>query len=335
MTNHTGLIKNKRYILPIANNNNLIMNNNNIKINYFTEKETTLYADVKMLCLQYLEYFLDERHIKKYKYMRYTDEEWKYICKTKTMSENFMEAFICRKNIFGEMVLYQKLSLSFIKRYIDKIDFYCLSQGYLNIEIINECFDKLDFNKISKYACFGEDVIVKYFDNINWDLFSRNAYIDNKLKNKYKFMWKMDEKYKHLQEKYLYEKDIEKYKKIEFTNQDWAYICDSKIMSEKFMEAFMDNHNFWGIIIMCQKLSIKFIEKHIDKIDMHCLSQSILNVEIIKKYKNKLNFDMISINAIFDEHVINTFINDINWEFFEDNIYIDKKLKNKYKFMWE
>ena len=160
-------------------------------INYFTEKEVTLYNDVKKLCLKYLgtiHYDLDNEDIPIYEHKK--DVDWEYICEYKKMSIDFIEAYIHKFSMMA-ICQHQRLNISFIEKYKNKIDMNDISSGVLNIKIIDKYYDELDWDFISKCAEFDENVIKKYLHKINWKLFAHNNYINVKLKNKYKYIWKI------------------------------------------------------------------------------------------------------------------------------------------------
>ena len=126
-------------------------------------------------------------------------------------------------------------------------------------------------------------------------------------------------------------KDIPIYKKKK--NVDWQSLCLYNKMSIDFIEAYIHKID---IILICQrqKLNISFIEKYKNKINMNDVSSGILDIKIIDKYYDELDWDHISRCAEFNESVIKKYKHKINWRLFCENIYINDKLKNKYKYIW-
>lgn len=66
----------------------------------------------------------------------------------------------------------QNLSLKFIKKYSDIIDFNQLIKKKLSKEILCEFLHKFDWNTISKYTNISRQFIIRYKDKLNWNYIS-------------------------------------------------------------------------------------------------------------------------------------------------------------------
>ena len=141
----------------------------NNKINYFTEDKITLYNDVKVLCLKYLDrqiYDLDDRNIEEYKNKNNVD--WRYLCECEKMSMYFMEEFIDKLD-WDYVCKFQKLNENFMEKYIDKLHwkFICKCQK-LSINFIEKHIDKLN-------TCSHWRIIYRY-QNLNKNFRKKYAY---------------------------------------------------------------------------------------------------------------------------------------------------------------
>jgi len=102
-------------------------------------------------------------------------------------------------------------------------------------------------------------------------------------------------------------------------------ISETQSLSEEFILKY--NLNF-GIICQFQKLSIEFIEQHLDDIDWDILSQNIyMSDYLIEKYRDKLNWGNISpFKSTFSETMI---------EKYSKPIILPNGTVCEYKFNWQ
>lgn len=80
----------------------------------------------------------------------------------------------------------QDLSLEWIKKHTDIIDFNILIKKKLSKEILYEFLDKFNWIDICKYQILDEDFIIKYIDNVDWNSISKYKNLSNKFIIKYK-----------------------------------------------------------------------------------------------------------------------------------------------------
>jgi hypothetical protein len=96
-------------------------------------------------------------------------EDWGYISKNKTLSEEFIREF---KSVvdWGYISIYQNLSEGFIREFKGFVSWYYLSR-YQNLseEFICEFIDIIDWRFVSRFQNLSEDFIFKYKDKIRWE----------------------------------------------------------------------------------------------------------------------------------------------------------------------
>lgn len=86
----------------------------------------------------------------------------------------------------------QDLSLEWIKKHTDIIDFSVLIKKKLSKEILCEFLDKFNWNDICTYQALDEDFIIKYADFIDWRIISKYTNLSKQfiIKFKNKLDWK-------------------------------------------------------------------------------------------------------------------------------------------------
>lgn len=111
----------------------------------------------------------------------------------------------------------QNLSLEWIKKHTDIIDFSVLIKKKLSKEILCEFLDKFNWNDICEYQILDEDFIIKYANFVNWNLISKYPNLSEQFITKYADFvdWNLISKYSNLSKEFI----------IKFKNKlDWKCI---------------------------------------------------------------------------------------------------------------
>lgn len=124
-----------------------------------------------------------------------------------------------------------------------------------------------------------------------------------------------------------------KFTKKQLSNLDWGYITYdyTSEIDEQFIEKFKDYIDEWYYIWSNKKWPIKFIEKYIDYVDFHTISEhQKLTQKFIKKYWKKLSDFHIFKYQKLTEKFIEKYKNETNIF----NIRFNKYIKNPYTILW-
>lgn len=206
----------------------------------------------------------------------FSDDQWRVVAKIYNLSEEFMERLHDHLN-WSDISRNQILTQQFLERNSDKIDWSELELSYLKSEFTEEFIEK-HIDKIDLHACFSSQVLSEQFIGKHAKTFSH---------------WN-----EVLHHQVLSEKFLEKHLDNPFFKNAFYVALQSQDLNEEFIEAyFKDPVNFINIeinrIIIYQKLSEKFIEKHIGKLTefgLHLVAKhQQLSEHFIMKHRNKLD----------------------------------------------
>lgn len=176
--------------------------------------------------------------------------------------------------ILETLILNQKLSVSFLEQFKDKLNWrnVIISQklpGNFIEKIIKELESKVEdledyLVDICKYQTLSEDFIRKFSSKFS------NA-------------------------------------------RFWYYISIHQKLSESFIKEFKDKV-CWHVICMCQKLSESFIREFRDRVDWECISTfQNLSEGFVREFKDRVDWDSISKSQKLSEDFIEEFKDKVNW----------------------
>lgn len=239
---------------------------------------------------------------------------------------------------------HENITLNFIKKYeislLDTDYIYLSKNKHLSINIVKYLGNKLHWCNISKYnKNLTYEIIIEYYDCINFELLSCNEcipsdLIDKMLKEK-KFNYATTYSYsKHLQLPFIAFRAnftlelIEKYKSL-FDEYTWIHLSSNPNLSYEFIEKNSDKLCWLSLVVSNPLITVELIEKYaIPKgIDWHYISQcKNLNEEFIEKYGQssvgqngegcpcKLDWNALSKNICNDEYLIEKYKDFVNWD---------------------
>ena len=150
-----------------------------------------------------VEKFFDE-NINKYKF------DWDIFLKLQKLSESFIEKYIDNVN-WRHISIYQKLSEDFIEKHCDEVNWNCISRYQtLSEEFIEKYIDKVDWFYISIYQKLSEEFIEKYKDKVNWHNISIYQKLSEEFIEKYidKVDWDRILEYQTLSKKFIIKHNI-------------------------------------------------------------------------------------------------------------------------------
>ena len=107
------------------------------------------------------------------------NNDWVEICRYQRLSEKFLNKYLDKLNWF-EVTEHQKLSNQFIKTHYKLLDSYKLYiYQKLDTELLEFLNEKLNFGytawyNVSRYQILEESFILKYKDNLDFDVISQN-----------------------------------------------------------------------------------------------------------------------------------------------------------------
>ena len=318
------------------------------------------YLEYNKYDLDIVEYFIDFINWKKLCYDKKLSEEfiiknynkvdWENIGIYQKLSEDFIKLYaielefncydnniIIRKNLLDLNIAlrYQKLSCSFLNKYINKINFELISQYQeldtnfiikymkdldwkklckyqkLNLELIEKNIDKIDFDLISKYQKLTNNFMLKYYTLLNWEKLVCYQKIDENIIVEYmddiKFYWD-DLSYNQI----LTENFIVKYQNL----VDWEMICLKQNISQKFIIKFIGNISWSNLLTNPYVLLTNdFIKDNIEVISSSCIGNILSNylrkVILFNNFKRKWKNKAYSYNGIFYKKLIKNYKNTI------------------------
>lgn len=181
--------------------------------------------------------------------------------KVKNFSELFIKKYSDYDLFWNDIVLYRKLSTSFIIELFDKLTSY-------EITILN----------LITYQKLSEDVLRKLCDKI------KNCDKIKKLNINQRNFWERLSTYQTLSESFIADYQ---------DNLSWNHICGHQVLSEDFIRKFQNKVN-WSNISHCQKLSENFIREFANKVNWNdiCIRQN-LSEDFIREFANKVNWGYI------------------------------------------
>lgn len=108
-------------------------------------------------------------------------------------------------------------------------------------------------------------------------------------------------------------------------NTKWYLLVEKNILPEWFMSYFADVLDWWRVPRYQRNLTMEFIQKHIDKIDLEqtCIYQK-LSIEFLRQYKDFLPWDALSLWQPFTPEMLEEFADLIT-----DNIKRNKHFKRE------
>lgn len=190
-----------------------------------------------------------------------------------------VEDFAAKVN--WDLVSYQDISEDFIDYFNSKINWKIISSFVgLSEKFIEKYKDKVSWNYISTKR-FSEEFIKKHYEHVNWDvIFLYGRYSEDLVEFFFNFVSKnMDSYHYNLALKRL-------------------------SANVKFSDDFFDKHKDhfdWESVSMYREISIDFIKKYRDKIDIKSL---IKNKKLIGSAKVKMN-DYLKLDKQFREFFLN------------------------------
>jgi hypothetical protein len=112
-------------------------------------------------------------------------EDWEYISKNKTVSEDFIREFKSEVD-WGYISIYQNLSEGFIREFKGLVSWYYLSR-YQNLseEFICEFINIIDWRFVSRFQNLSEEFIIKYKDKIHWESYFGREKVSFKIIKKF------------------------------------------------------------------------------------------------------------------------------------------------------
>ena len=252
-------------------------------------------------------------------------------------SEEFIEEFTAKNKLSLDKIPHsQKLSESFIRKHKDIIDWHSIIyyQQHISEDFIREMIDYIDVKDLSHRKHMSDEFINEFKDQLDWDEVCQFSELSEKTIEKYEkyIVWS----FWFSQNQVLSEDFMRKYK----DKLHWDYLSCSQKMSEDFIREFKDRVNItrrlgmqplsedfleefhdkfnWTKVASCQKLSTDCIRRHEKEIFIgdHIMfdDDSILPIELIRKYKNNLNWVGISTNHNLTEDFVEEFKNNIYWD---------------------
>ena len=259
------------------------------------------------------------------------------IAKVPDNPEDFIEKQLVNKRIISrEITILKELSQEEIESILikeinskDDIKLQCLiletlvSQQKLSVSFLKQFKNKLDFKKVIVYQLLSEDFIEEIIEDLkNKDEDLEDYLIDicrcqdlsedfirkfSIKKFSDRWFWYYISMHQKLSEDFIREfKDKVYWQGIcmnqklsesfirEFKNElGLEYISTYQELSESFIREFKDEWN-WSYISKFQKLSEDFIEEFKDRVDWHNIYVfQILSPNFAQKYKNKINFSLV------------------------------------------
>ena len=227
----------------------------------------------------------------------------------KILSEEFMIRnieLIKREQCMMHLIRKQKLSEDFIESYVNKsseIEWYelILNQN-LSEGFIEKNYSKIEWKVLSKNVVIDEKIIEKYKDKLIFDVVIQNRKLS-------KSFWDKNEEisdnniglmtaYQYCNDKFL-ERNINSIKEKQLVNSSRKKIT-IKYLSENSIKKYKNELNMF-VVLSNNSLSEEFIEKEIIEIGLwyEISKYQKLSEEFIKKYEDKINFNLLSMN----EHV--------------------------------
>ena len=195
----------------------------------------------------------------------------------------------------------------------------------------------LSINNVEKYFEFIEwdlfsnnhlnyAIVKKYKNNINWDIYSRCINRDMIYKFEKNIIWSQLNTILDLDSNFI-EQNYDK-------PWDWYNIMKQKILSIDCLikiTNFLTNNE---MDILCEKqiLNNEYIDLYNDKINWNLICKyQKLDIDLIKKYKHLINWNVISEFQEISYGLITSFDNELNWTIIlNTKKYMDKCLIEKY-----
>lgn len=243
---------------------------------------------------------LNEKFIDKYKDRLDWDEITRYLYNN--FDTDLRKAFITKyaDNIKWAHLWYRHLSVEFIERHIDRLNWRDISENCeLSAEFVKKYEDKIDWGRISSDVMvrLPEEVLEKHIDKINIETLSSCRRLS------YEFMCKYA--------------DI----------LDWDKVSSHNINLDINMITLLgDKVNILQIILF-RRLSYSLIDALFDKFNALIFLQGelIVPVSIIEKHKDALDQRAFSIYCANDVRVMEKFVDKIDWDTYIKYIYVNEE----------
>jgi len=245
--------------------------------------------------------------------------DWKEISSRQTLSEDFIRKFqdkIEQSRSWSEITQYQNLSEEFMDEFQNKLDWEKLSDYHenrkyghkLSIEFLLRHKDKIDWETYSrKYgAKITEEYLRALKDYIHWDKVSYHNVSDE-------FLFEF-ENYINWKRAASTRKNIPEILLRRHANDlNWSHISAFQTLSEDFMRDFADRLN-WVFISEDQKLSEDFIREFQDKVIWANVSEyQTLSEDFIREFQDKVVWHFICRYQTLSEDFIREFQNKVYW----------------------
>ena len=252
---------------------------------------------VKNLDEDFIEFFLGKSKNKKL---------WEYILtKQQNLSTKFIEKYIDRMKDGWKKILWNRnLPISFIDKYINKLDLtQIIRHRKLTEDFIEKHKNKLDWTELLLYQRhLKESFLEKHINKINkygWNSLSHrdNLSHDFLLKYEKKLYWKILLIFNKFSGKFLRQlfedPNINKGNKFIITYKD--VLTRYQELPEKLIDDYFNvliNEN----IVECQKLSRKFINKHLKVLKGHYWNSLLANQNVSTRFLEKFINDLNEVN---------------------------------------
>lgn len=272
------------------------------------------------------------------------------------LSEEFIREFKDRLNWF-DICQYQKLSISFMIKFADYLSWKHVSEFQtLTEEFIHLFHNFVDWENISKKQVLCEAFIKKYYKKVNWVNISKHQTLTENFIDVYKYLlhWEyldyskmsidfIKEHLEFVDIKGLSKNIIKRLGNKKYTNDEfdcffetvkafkdilnWEMLLEEYnyvnlfktnfSFTKKFIEEFQDyifKQDKWCFgIILNHKLPIEIIRKYKDTIDWNRLSSiDWLTKDIVEEFKEYINWDIFS--EIVSFNIIENFLEHLNWK---------------------
>lgn len=245
--------------------------------------------------------------LKKYKYMI----NWDLLIESVQIKNLYHVYYYCEDLINLELLKTHQNLTSDIKKLIRKkhlfFDFgeYVYEKDKINKKfkkhiiinnidkIIEKNIDIIHWDLLSKYRYLSIALIIKYEENLNWDIISKRKIIKDK-----KYLDKFKEKlnWDIISREYTINEDEELLDKFkEYLN--WDIICEKNIC---FISIFINFNKYlnWDIISSHKNLSIYILKKYKEQLNWDIISKNLINYnnynQILKIFKNKIKYKNLS-----------------------------------------
>ena len=181
-------------------------------------------------------------------------------------------------------------SETFIKQYLDKVDWYELSKNTnLSEAFFERHLDKVDWNELSKNTNLSEAFFERYLNKVKWSSLSQNTSLSEA----------------------FFERHLNKV--------DWYNLSCNTSLSEAFFERHLDKAN-WNGLSRNTNLSEAFFERYLDKVKWISLSQNTnLSEAFFERHLNKVDWNELSKNTNLSEAFFERHLDKVEWLYLSQN----------------